>query len=138
MKSSMIALCFAALLAFGTASAAPAPAASPAASTSGKTAQQSKMSTCAAANKGKKGDDYKNAMSACLKGSSTAAAAPAPAPKPMPATTPPTTTRDKNTAQQQKMSSCAAANKGKKGDDYKNAMSACLKTAPAASSASGK
>ena len=45
MKSSMIALSGAALLAFGTASAAPA--ASPAASTSGKTAQQTKMSTCA-------------------------------------------------------------------------------------------
>jgi hypothetical protein len=30
------------------------------------------------------------------------------------------------TAQQQKMSDCAKANKGKKGDDYKSAMSACL------------
>ena len=129
MKSSMIALSVATLLAFGAASAAPA--ASSAASTGGaKTAQQSKMSACASANKGKKGDDYKNAMSACLKGSSTAKAA---APKPMPATTPPTTSRDKNSAQQSKMSACATANKGKTGDDYKNAMSACLKAAPAAS-----
>ena len=30
------------------------------------------------------------------------------------------------TAQQQKMADCSAANKGKKGDDFKNAQKACL------------
>ena len=30
------------------------------------------------------------------------------------------------TPQQQKMSDCSKANKGKKGDEYKSAMSACL------------
>ena len=30
------------------------------------------------------------------------------------------------TAQQQKMADCSAANKGKKGDDYKAAQKACL------------
>jgi hypothetical protein len=36
-------------------------------------------------------------------------------------------------AQQQKMSDCAKANKGKKGADYKSGMSACLSaSAPAA------
>lgn len=66
---------------------------------------QQKMADCAKANKGKKGDDYKAAQSACLKGDSVAA-------------TPPT--------QQQKMAICSKQNKGKKGDDYKSAMSACL------------
>ena len=68
---------------------------------------QSKMAACSKANKGKKGDDFKNAQSACLKGETTAAAAPM--------------------TQQQKMAACSKANKGKKGDDYKNAQSACLK-----------
>ena len=70
-----------------------------------QTAQQKKMSACAKANKGKKGDEYKNAMSECLKQD----AAPA-APE----------------DQKQKMSACAKANKGKKGDEYKKAMSDCL------------
>jgi hypothetical protein len=30
------------------------------------------------------------------------------------------------TTQQQKMAACAKANKGKKGEEYKQAMSACL------------
>ncbi|HTA66315.1 MAG TPA: PsiF family protein [Xanthomonadaceae bacterium] len=132
MKTSIIAMSVVALLAFGAASAATAPAASPAASPKADTAQQSKMGTCAKANKGKKGDDYKNAMSACLKGSAKAPAAAAPVNKPMPATTPATATRG-GTAQQSKMASCSAANKGKTGDDYKSAMSACLKASPAAS-----
>ena len=71
-----------------------------------RTAQQQKMSDCAKANKGKKGDDYKSSMSACL-----SASAPAPA---------------ASATQQQKMSDCAKANKGKTGDDYKSAMKACL------------
>ena len=32
------------------------------------------------------------------------------------------------TPQQQKMSDCATANKGKTGDDYKNGVKTCLKT----------
>src|SRR6516164_6288848 len=39
------------------------------------------------------------------------------------------------TAQQQKMADCSAANKGKKGDEYKAAQKACLSGAPAASAA---
>ena len=71
------------------------------------TPQQQRMATCAKQNKGKKGDDYKQAQSDCLKGTDTAAAAPM---------TP-----------QQKMAMCAKQNKGKKGDDYKQAQSDCLK-----------
>ncbi len=63
---------------------------------------QSKMASCSKANKGLKGDEYKKAQSACLKGETATAAAPA---------TPMT--------QQQKMSACSKQNKGKKGDDYK-------------------
>ena len=68
------------------------------------TAQQQKMADCSAANKGKKGDDYKAAQKACLSG--TAASAPM--------------------TQQQKMAACSKQNKGKKGDDYKAAQKACL------------
>ena len=71
------------------------------------TAQQQKMADCSAANKGKKGDDYKSAQKACLSG------APAAAPS-APLT------------QQQKMAACSKQNKGKKGDDYKAAQKACL------------
>jgi hypothetical protein len=73
------------------------------------TAQQQKMADCSAANKGKKGDDYKSAQKACLSGAPAAAAA---------ASAPLTP--------QQKMAACAKQNKGKKGDDYKNAQKACL------------
>ena len=70
------------------------------------TAQQQKMADCPAANKGKKGDEYKAAQKACLSGQ----AAPASAPM----------------TQQQKMAACSKQNKGKKGDDYKAAQKACL------------
>jgi hypothetical protein len=71
------------------------------------TAQQQKMADCSAANKGKKGDEYKAAQKACLSG------APAAAPSaPM--------------TQQQKMAACSKQNKGKKGDDYKASQKACL------------
>ena len=70
------------------------------------TAQQQKMADCSAANKGKKGDEYKAAQKACLSGE----AAPASAPM----------------TQQQKMAACSKQNKGKKGDNYKNAQKACL------------
>jgi hypothetical protein len=71
------------------------------------TASQQKMADCSAANKGKKGDEYKSAQKACLSG------APAAAPS-APLT------------QQQKMAACSKQNKGKKGDEYKSAQKACL------------
>jgi psiF repeat-containing protein len=71
-----------------------------------RTAQQQKMADCSAANKGKKGDDYKSAQKACLSGAAPAASAPM--------------------TQQQKMAACSKQNKGKKGDDYKSAQKACL------------
>ncbi|MFL6625387.1 MAG: PsiF family protein [Vitreoscilla sp.] len=70
------------------------------------TAQQQKMADCSAANKGKKGDEYKSAQKACLSGQ----AAPASAPM----------------TQKEKMSYCSKQNKGKKGDDFKAAQKACL------------
>ena len=70
------------------------------------TAQQQKMADCSAANKGKKGDEYKAAQKACLSGQ----AAPASAPM----------------TQKEKMSYCSKQNKGKKGDDFKSAQKACL------------
>ena len=70
------------------------------------TEQQQKMADCSAANKGKKGDEYKAAQNACLAGS----AAPASAPM----------------TQQQKMAACSKQNKGKKGEDFKAAQKACL------------
>ncbi len=72
------------------------------------TASQQKMADCSAANKGKKGDDYKAAQKACLSGTAAPAAASAPM------------------TQQQKMAACSKQNKGKKGDDYKSAQKACL------------
>ena len=71
------------------------------------TAQQQKMADCSAANKGKKGDEYKSAQKACLSGAPAAAAS-----APM--------------TQQQKMAACSKQNKGKKGDDYKASQKACL------------
>ena len=71
------------------------------------TAQQQKMADCSAANKGKKGDEYKSAQKACLSGT------------PAPAASVPMT-------QKEKMAACSKANKGKKGDDYKSAQKACL------------
>ena len=66
------------------------------------TPQQEKMAACSKANKGKKGDEYKQAQAECLKA-------------------------DKPMTQQEKMAACAKANKGKKGDEYKQAQAACLK-----------
>ncbi|MEO5687205.1 MAG: PsiF family protein [Burkholderiaceae bacterium] len=73
------------------------------------TAQQQKMADCSAANKGKKGDDYKASQKACLSGTPAPVAAPS---APM--------------TQKQKMAACSKANKGKKGDDYKSSQKACL------------
>ncbi|HYP30220.1 MAG TPA: PsiF family protein [Burkholderiaceae bacterium] len=78
------------------------------------TAQQQKMADCSAANKGKKGAEYKAAQKACLSGQAASAAAPA-------ASTPMT--------QKEKMAYCSKQNKGKKGDDYKSAQKACLSAA---------
>jgi hypothetical protein len=70
------------------------------------TAQQQKMADCSAANKGKKGDEFKAAQKACLSGQ----AAPASAPM----------------TQKEKMAYCSKQNKGKKGDEFKAAQKACL------------
>jgi hypothetical protein len=102
MKQLIIALA----LTIAAAGVFAADAAAPAASKP-MTAQQQKMADCSAANKGKKGDDYKSAQKACLSGAPAAAAS-----APM--------------TQQQKMAACSKQNKGKKGDDYKNAQKACL------------
>ena len=74
------------------------------------TAQQQKMADCSAANKGKKGDEYKAAQKACLSG------------QPAPAASAPMT-------QKEKMAYCSKQNKGKKGDDFKSAQKACLSAA---------
>ena len=84
-----------------------ADAAAPAASKT-MSASQQKMADCSAANKGKKGDDYKSSQKACLSGTAAPAAASAPM------------------TQQQKMAACSKQNKGKKGDDYKSSQKACL------------
>ena len=132
MKSSIIAMSVAAMLAFGFANAAPT-AAPAAAQAKPATAQQTKMGDCARANKGKKGADYKAAMSACLKGGAAApaAAAPAaaaPAAAPMAAAAPAAAAP---TTQQDKMKSCNAdAGKQKlKGAARKSFMSSCVKKA---------
>ena len=70
------------------------------------TAQQQKMADCSAANKGKKGAEYKAAQKACVSGDAAAASAPM--------------------TQQQKMAACSKQNKGKKGQDFKDAQKACL------------
>lgn len=106
MKSRIGAVTLLAVLGVAPAFATP-PAATPSKPAS---AQQQRMATCAAANKGKKGADYKAAQSACLKADSTAA-------------------NKARTPQQERMAKCAAQNKGKKGNDYKSAQSACLKGA---------
>ena len=58
-----LALPFLACQAFAQGSAPAAPAATAPAA---KNSQQEKMAACSKANKGKKGDDYKNAQKECL------------------------------------------------------------------------
>uniref|UniRef100_UPI0039EE7DB2 PsiF family protein n=1 Tax=Bordetella sputigena TaxID=1416810 RepID=UPI0039EE7DB2 len=72
------------------------------------TPQQERMAKCSAANKGKTGDTYKSAMSACLKGEQPASTL---------------------TPQQQKMKDCnaQASKQALKGDQRKAFMSTCLK-----------
>jgi hypothetical protein len=73
------------------------------------TPQQQRMSDCSKQSAGKKGADYKAAVSACLKGQSAAAPA--------------------KQTQQEKMKSCntEASGKALKGADRKSFMSSCLK-----------
>lgn len=87
-------------------------AAEPAASSTTLTPQQQRMKDCNAQAAGKKGDEHKAFMSACLKGEPA---------KPM--------------TQQEKMTYCNKQAADKKGDDRKAFMSTCLKadsSAPAA------
>ncbi len=72
------------------------------------TAQQSKMSDCSKQAKGKKGDEYKAAVKACLSAGGAASAAATPM------------------TQQEKMKKCSGEGKGKKGDEYKAFMKSCL------------
>jgi hypothetical protein len=83
--------------------------------------QQSKMAACSTANKGLKGEEFKKAQKECLsKDATPAAATPAPAAAAVaaPTATPAT--------QQSKMAACSKANKGLKGDEFKNAQKECL------------
>ena len=97
------------IAAVGAFAADPTPPAKAEGASKPMTSSQQKMADCSAANKGKKGDEYKAAQKACLSGAPAAAAAPS---APM---TP-----------KEKMAACSKANKGKKGDDYKNSQKACL------------
>ncbi|ARV19051.1 Phosphate starvation-inducible protein PsiF [Curvibacter sp. AEP1-3] len=71
------------------------------------TAQQSKMKTCNADAKDKKGDERKAFMKECLSAKPAAA-------------------EDGKTAQQNKMKTCNADAKDKKGDERKAFMKECL------------
>ena len=74
--------------------------------------QQSKMATCSKANKGLKGDEFKNAQKECLSKDSAPAKSADKADKPV--------------SQKSKMAACSKENKGLKGDEYKQAQKACL------------
>jgi hypothetical protein len=86
-------------------------------------AQQQKMKTCAAANKGKKGADYKAGMKACLSNKADDGAS-APAVAAAPAAT--AASVSAKSAQQDKMKQCNADAKGKKGAERKAFMKDCL------------
>jgi hypothetical protein len=75
------------------------------ASAASKTPQQQRMADCAAQNKGKTGDDYKNAQKRCMAGTDK---------KPASSST-------------QRMKDCNAKATGKKGDARKSFMNTCLK-----------
>ncbi|WP_257386935.1 PsiF family protein [Tahibacter caeni] len=110
-RSSVVCFSIAAVLAF--AGAAPAFAADQAKTL---TPQQQRMSDCNAKAAGKKGDERKTFMSACLKGESETTA---------------------QQTQQEKMKSCNAdaSKKSLKGDERKAFMSTCLKGDGAAAAA---
>ena len=120
MKSGMIALSVAAMLAFSTANAATAaaPAAKPA--TTAPAAPTALTPQEAARVKSHSNTNNNRQKQSPIEVVDKVAAPDAPA-KTM-------------TPQQQKMGGCAKANKGKKGDDYKSAVSACMKGGTARSS----
>jgi hypothetical protein len=96
------------------------------------TPQQKRMGDCAHASKGKKGDEYKQSMSECLKGKGTTpapAAAPAKAAKAAPAAPVAAGASGAAPSQKDKMKTCNAQAKEKslKGADRKTFMSSCLK-----------
>lgn len=103
-------------LAVGQAWAAGEAASAPA---KGKSAQQEKMAACNKDATGKKGDERKAFMKECL-GAKPAAQAPAAA---APAASAPATGK---AAQQEKMKTCNKDAAGKKGDERKAFMKACL------------
>jgi hypothetical protein len=74
--------------------------------------QQSKMAACSKANKGLKGDEFKNAQKECLSKDSAPAKS--------------AEKTDKPASQKNKMAACSKENKGLKGDEYKQAQKACL------------
>jgi hypothetical protein len=74
--------------------------------------QQGKMAACSKANKGLKGDEFKNAQKQCLSKDSA------------PANSAEKT--DKPVSQKNKMAACSKENKGLKGDEYKQAQKTCL------------
>ena len=86
-----------------------------------KTAQQEKMGTCnkEAASKTLKGDERKAFMKSCLSAKPEAATSAA---TPAAAATPATPAKPQNA-----MTTCNKAATGKKGDERKKFMSACLK-----------
>jgi psiF repeat len=110
MSMSFRLLAISAAFAFAGVAFAATPQASTTAPAKTLTPSQQHMADCSHQNAGKKGDDYKNAVSACMKGDTATA---------------PT---KKLTPSQQRMADCNHQNAGKKGDDYKNAVSACMKT----------
>ena len=110
MSMSLRLLAISAVFAFAGVAFAATPQASTTAPAKTLTPSQQHMADCSHQNAGKKGDDYKNAVSACMKGDT----ATAPTKKLIPS--------------QQRMADCNHQNAGKKGDDYKNAVSACMKT----------
>ncbi len=119
MSMSLRLLAFSAAFAFAGAAFAATPQDSTAATPAAKphTAQQQRMADCNKQATGKKGDERKTFMSACLKGESAATVA-SPA----------------KSAQQEKMKSCNADAKTKalKGAERKTFMSGCLKGSAAA------
>jgi hypothetical protein len=129
MSMSLRLLAISTAFAFAGAAFAAAPqagTAAPAAKT--LSSSQQRMSDCSSAAKGKKGADYKSAVSTCMKGGSTAAATPAAA---APAAAAPMTAKQ---TQQEKMKSCNADAKLKAptGAAHKAFMSSCLKGGAAA------
>ena len=73
---------------------------------------QSKLGACSKANKGLKGDEFKQAQKECMATTASPAKSVAVAEQPV--------------SQKGKMAACSTANKGLKGDEYKNAQKACL------------